>query len=145
MNKIDLVKLSSGFDDLDESAKYLSDDFQFTDSIGGPPFDKASWIGMGKLFQHSFPDIKEVTDDIREEGNQVMLTSHFEGTFTNDLDLSAVGMGVIPASGKMVIFPSSTNEVSFDGDKISRIHNTATGPDAGLSGFLKVLGEPASR
>jgi hypothetical protein len=140
-----LVKLGSGFDDLDKSAMYLSDDFQFTDSIGGPPFDKAGWIGMGKLFQRSFPDIKEVIDDIREEGDQVMLTSHFEGTFTNDLDLSVVGMGVIPASGKMVVFPSSTNEISFDGDKISKIHNTATGPDAGLSGLLVAMGVPVSQ
>jgi len=41
--------------------------------------------------------------------------------------------------GKAVTFPSSTIEVSLDGDKISRSHSFATGPDAGLEGFLKAL------
>jgi hypothetical protein len=145
MNKIDLVKSATGFDDMDKNAMYLSDDFQFTDSIGGPPYDKAGWIEMGKLLQHSFPDIEEAIDDIREEGDSVILISHFEGTFTNDLDLSAAGMGVIPASGKMVMFPSSTIKISFDGDQVSRIHNTDTGPEAGLPGLLKALGVTVSQ
>jgi hypothetical protein len=69
-----------------------------------------------------------------------MLTSHWEGTFVNDFDLSAMGLGVAPATGKAVVFPTSTIRISFDGDKISRIHDPATDPDAGPAGFFKALG-----
>jgi hypothetical protein len=140
MNKIDMVKATFSFDDFERSEQYLSDDFQGTDSVGGPAFDKAGWVGMGQMFKGSLPDIKVVIDDIREEGDSVMVTSHFTGTFTNDFDLTALGMGVIPANGEMVTFPSSTAEISFNGEKITRFHNTDTGPEAGLPGLMKALG-----
>ena len=145
MNKIDIAKVTYSFDDLEESNKYLSDDFQGTDEVGGPPFDKAGWIGMGQMFKNSFPDIKVVIEDIHEEGDSVMLTSHFTGTFTKDFDLSAMGMGVIPASGEAVKFPSSTSRISFNGDKVSRTHNLDTGPEAGFPGLLNAFGVPAGQ
>ncbi len=145
MNKIDMVKETYSFDDFDRSAKFLSDDFQGTDSVGGPSFDKAGWIGMGKMFKHSLPDIKVVIDEIHEEGDKVKVTSYFTGTFTNDFDLTEMGMGVISASGKTVTFPSSTAEVSFNGDKITRFHDTDTGPEAGLPGLMNALGVKATQ
>ena len=144
MNKIDLVKATYSFDNFEESNKNLSDDFQSTDAVGGPPFDKVGWIGMGQMFKNTFPDIKVIIEDIHEEGDSVMVTSRFTGTFTNDFDLSAMGMGVIPASGAMVEFPSSSSKISFDGDKISRIHDTDTGPEAGFPGLLQALGVKAA-
>ena len=140
MNKIDLVKKIYNFDNLDQRGQYLSDDFQGTDSVGGPAFDKAGWNGMGQMFKGSLPDIKVVIDDIREDGDHVQVKSHFTGTFTNDFDLSAMGMGVIPASGEFVEFPPSNTQVSFNGDKVSKFHSTDTGPDAGLPGLMKTLG-----
>ena len=144
MNKIDITKETYSFADFEKSNSHLSDDFKGTDAVGGPPFDKAGWIGMGQMFRNSFPDIEVVIEDIHEHGDKVMITSHFTGTFTNDFDLSAMGMGVVPASGEMVTFPSSTSEISFDGDKVSRTHNLETGPEAGFPGLLKALGVQAS-
>jgi hypothetical protein len=140
---MDIVKVVYSFDDFDRSANYLTDDFQGTDSVGGPTFDKAGWIGMGQMFKGSLPDIKNVIDDVREEGDSVTVTSHFTGTFTNDFDLSALGMGVIPASGEFVEFPSGTAQITFDGDQISKFHSTDTGPEAGLPGLMKALGADA--
>lgn len=145
MNKIEIVKASWNFKDLEGSSKYLAEDFQSTDSVGGPPFDKAGWMGMGQMLKNSFPDIKVVIEDIKEEGDRVMVTNYLTGTFTNDFDLSEMGMGVIPASGELVKFASSTSQISFDGDKISRNHNIDTGPDAGLPGMLKALGVKVSQ
>lgn len=143
MNKIDTVKAVYSFDNVEQNAKYLSDDFQGTDSVGGPAFDKAGWVGMGQMFKGSLPDIKIVIDDIHEEGDSVMVTSRIKGTFTNDFDLSSMGMGIIPATGKMVEFPASTTKVSFNGDRVSIFHNTETGPNAGLPGMMKALGADA--
>ena len=140
MNKVDIMKVVYSFDNFDESQKYLSEDFQGTDSVGGPTFDKAGWVGMGQMFKGSIPDIKVVIDDVQEGGDMLTVKSHFTGTFTNDFDLSAMGMGVIPASGEFVEFPPSTAEISFAGDKVTRFHNTETGPDAGLPGIMKALG-----
>lgn len=140
MDKVDIMKIVYSFENFDESAQYLAEDFQGTDSVGGPAFDKEGWIGMGQMFKGSMPDIKVVIDDIQEEGDMLKVKSHFTGTFTNDFDLSAMGMGVIPASGEFVEFPASTAEISFDGDKITRFHNTETGPEAGMPGMMKALG-----
>ncbi|NIO13348.1 MAG: hypothetical protein GTO31_05630, partial [Xanthomonadales bacterium] len=85
-------------------------------------------------------DIEYVIEDIREEGEGVRVVGRFAGTFTNDLDLSIMNLGVIPATGAPVDFPTSTSQVSFEGGKISRSHDTDTGPDAGVAGFLKALG-----
>ena len=143
MNKLDTVKIVYSFNDFNESRKYLSDDFQGTDSVGGPTFDKAGWTGMGQMFKGSLPDIKVVVDDIQENSDMLTVKSHFTGTFTNDFDLSTMDMGVIPTSGKFVEFPPSTAEISFNGDQITRFHNTETGPEAGLPGMMKALGAPA--
>ena len=145
MNKIDTAKTVFSFDNIDQNAKYLSDDFQGTDAVGGPTFDKAGWMGMGQMFKHSLPDIKVLIDDIHEESDSVVVTSRITGTFTNDFDLTQMGMGVVPASGEMVEFPASTTQISFNGDKVSKFHNTETGPGAGLPGMLKALGAKASQ
>jgi hypothetical protein len=139
MNKIELVKLANDWGNPDRNS-YYSDDFQWTDALGSPPMDKATWLAMGQLMESAFPDIATVIEDIREEGDDVVITSHWSGTFTNDFDLSALGVGVVPATRKAVVFPTSTVRISFDGDKISKVHDPRSGPDAGMAGFLKVLG-----
>ncbi len=139
MNKIELVKSAFDLNNGDRFSFY-SDDFQWTDSVGSPPMDKASFRAMAQPLQSAVPDLSLVIEDIREDGDNAVVTSHYAGTFTNDLDLSAVGMSAIPATGKAVVFPPQRDRVSFEGDKISEIHNLETGPDAGMPGFLKALG-----
>lgn len=73
-------------------------------------------------------------------GDKVMLTSHFTGTFSNDFELFAMGMGVVPASVKTATFPTSTSKISFDGDKVPGTYNLETGPEAGFPGLPIALG-----
>ena len=140
MNAVDIVR--SAFDYFGNPDRYslYSDDFQWTDSLGSPPMDKGAWVGMGQMMEASFPDIEYVIEDINEEGDTVKVVGHFVGTFTNDLDLSPMGMDVIPASGEKTTWPSNTDLITVEGKKITRIHNPGTGPDAGLAGFLKAIG-----
>jgi predicted ester cyclase len=139
MSRIDLVKAAFDLDRPDQYS-YYSDDFQFTDALGSPPQDRDTWIAMGQLMRSAFPDLSLVIEDIREEGDGVVVTSHFSGTFSNDMDLSPLGLGVVPATGKAVEFRPATNVVSFDNGKISELHDPNTGPDAGVAGFGKALG-----
>jgi predicted ester cyclase len=143
MNRIELVKTAFDLNNPNRYS-YLSDDFQWTDELGSPPMNRRTWLAMGDLMESAFPDISLIIEDIREEGDGVVVTSHFRGTFRNDLDLSPVGMGVVPATGKAVDFPSGTDLVSFDNGKISELHNRDAGPDAGMAGFLKAVGANGS-
>ena len=81
MNKIANVKAAFSFDDPERSMELISDDFQATDSVGSPPMDKAGWFGMGNMMKASFPDIDYVFDDIKLEGQDVLVFGSFKGTF----------------------------------------------------------------
>jgi hypothetical protein len=142
MNKIELVRKATDSTQWGKPAwqDYYTDDFQLTNAQGAPPSGRDENIAMGQLMLSAMPDIKTVIEDIREDGDDVVVTSHWQGTFLNDFDLSAMGMGVVPATGKAVVFPTSTVRISFKGDKISKIHDPATDPDAGPAGFFKALG-----
>ena len=139
MNKIEIARSAFTWDNPDKIS-HFSDDFQSTDALGSPPMDKSTWFAMGPLMESAIPDITYLIEDIRKEGDGVAITGRFSGTFTNDFDLSVMGMGVIPATGAAVDFPSSTLQLSFDGDKISRVHDPSIGQDAGMAGWLKALG-----
>jgi hypothetical protein len=140
MNKRELVIKAFGFADFEAVKSLFSDDFQFTDGSGGPALDKAAWFGMGATLIAAFPDMEEIFDEVKEDGEQLIVRDHWVGTFTNPLDLSAAGAGVIPPSGKKVVFPDSTVRVSFKGDQISSVDIINPGPDSGLAGIFKALG-----
>jgi hypothetical protein len=116
---------------------HLSDDFQFLDKDGNVTMDRAAYIGFGQLLLASFNDMKFLYSDLREEGEDVKVYSHWEGTFTGDLDLSAMGMGVIPASGKKIVWPESSSKWKIEGEKVVSIQDFSTG---GVGEFLAPLG-----
>jgi predicted ester cyclase len=123
---------------VETNKKYLSSDFQSLDKDGNVEMDKAAYIGMSQLLFGSFSDFKFVKNDVRADGDIVFVTGHFEGKHVGDLDFSAMGLGVIPASGKMVIWPETTVMFKFAGDKIVSIQ--PEGDTGGTAAFLKALG-----
>jgi hypothetical protein len=98
--------------------------------------DKESWLGMGNLLRASLPDIDYIFENIREQEDGVLVTGYFAGTFSNDFDLSFMGMGVIPASGKKIRWPSATSRVTIEDGQITRSH--ALSAD-GLAAFFEPL------
>lgn len=103
---------------IEATSKYFSDDFQGLDKDGNVISDKAANIGMTKVMMKAFADFKGVVHDISEENDSVILTFHWEGTHTGDFDLSAMGLGVIPASGKRFVTPQSQSRFMVQGDQI---------------------------
>jgi hypothetical protein len=118
------------------SETYLSDDFQNLDKDGNVLMDRAAYLGMGSLLFASFKDMKFVYSDIRDQGGDVVVRAHWEGTFTGDLDLSAMGMGVVPASGKKIVWPDFSSKWKVTGGKILSIQEI----DGGMEDFLAPLG-----
>ena len=123
---------------VEASEIYLSDEFQAIDQDGNAQMDKAAYIGFGQLLFASFKDFKYVYSDIRESGEGVLVTGHWEGTHTGDLDLSAMGMGVIPASGKKIVWPEESVEWKVEGDKVVSIKPQSNTGE--VEEFLKPLG-----
>ena len=98
--------------------EYFSDDYEGLDKDGNVLSDKAAYIGMTQLMINAFPDFKGVVHDLSEEDGDVIMTFHWEGTHTGDLDLSAMGLGVLPASGKKAATPVSKTRFMVEGGKI---------------------------
>lgn len=126
---------------MEAEATYLADDFKSLDKDGNVLMDKEAYIGMAHLLFAAFKDFKWVRSDLRQEGDSVIMSGHFEGTHTGDLDLSAVGMGVIPASGEMIVWPKTSVEYKVEGDKI--VTEEPYGDARGVEDFLAVLGVKA--
>ena len=110
MNKQDIIREAFT---VGNSGEHLADKFQFVDSIGSPPTNKEAWLGMAQFLTGALPDLYFTIESIKEDGEDFLLTGSFTGTFTNDLDLSAMDMGVIPATGKKVTWPSSSSRVQL--------------------------------
>ena len=123
---------------IEANMTYLSDDFQSFDKDGNVVANKEAQVGMTQLLVNSFKDFKSVVDDIREEGDSVIVSFHFEGTHTGDLDLSAMGMGVVPASGKYIVWPDAMTEFKIEGDKIAS--SRPYGDSGGIEAFFEGLG-----
>jgi len=118
--------------------KYFSDDFRNYDSDGSVVGDREAFIGQSVLVIAAFEDFKAVYSDIHEEGDSVIVTFHFEGKHTGDLDFSALGLGVIPASGKKIVWPETSTAFKIVGDKI--VSNKPYGDSGGIADFLEPLG-----
>jgi hypothetical protein len=86
----------------------------------------------------SFKDYGSVVTDLQEEDEFVISGGHFEGTHPGDLDLSAMGLGVVPAGGKKIIWLEARAKLTAEGDKIVRMEPYAGA--VGLQAFLAALG-----
>ena len=89
-----------------------------------------------------FGFVKALDDKLvfgHQHGDQVHVTYSITGTNTGDLDLSQVGMPVIPATGKSIQLEQDEAMVEFDGDKISAL-KIKQNPNTGISGTLAQLG-----
>jgi predicted ester cyclase len=123
---------------MEAGMKYLSEDFKNLNKDGSVQGDREAYVGMGTMLFSAIPDLKWVRTELRAEGDDTVVnTGHFEGTHTGDLDLSALGVGVVPASGKKIVWPDSSVVFKVKGDKIVSVQNTT---DDGTASFLAALG-----
>ena len=77
----------------------LTDDFQFSGPIP-KPVNREAWLTMSANLKTAFPDLNYRFIVIGTEGDVVKTTSQLSGTHTGPFDLTAMKMGVIPATDK---------------------------------------------
>jgi predicted ester cyclase len=124
--------------DLDTAASYLSDEFKFSGPVP-EPMNGMEWVGLTKSMYVAFPDINYNLKIVEVDGSTVRSTTQVTGTHTGDLDLTRMGMGVIPATGKSFSNPEEAGEAVVNGDKIVSLHISPS-ENSGLPGILKQLG-----
>lgn len=141
-SKLDIVKALVRGNSLETADKYLADDFKNLDREGNVVMDRAAYFGLATLMYAAFDDFNYVATNVRQEGDDILMTGHLEGRHVNDFDLSAMGLGVIPATGRKIVWPDSTDRVVVEGDKIVSLTNIDGGND--IETFLAPLREAES-
>ena len=124
--------------DLDKAASYLAEDFKFSGPVP-EPVGAAEYLGLSRAMRAGCPDLQYNFKITGVEGDTVKTTSQLTGTHTADLDLSGMGMSVIPASGMSFSNPLEHGEVTFEGGKVTSIYITPQ-EGGGLMGMLTQLG-----
>ena len=124
--------------DLEKVAGYLAEDFRFS----GPtpqPLGAREWLGMTQALRAAFPDIQYNLRILSVEGNKVATTTQMTGTHTGVLDLTPMGLGVIPPTGKSFSNPKEHGEAVIEGGKIVSIR-VESAEGGGLEGILRQIG-----
>ena len=124
--------------ELDEAKSMLTDDFQFSGPVPDP-VNGAIWLGMSASLKAAFPDLDYQFKVEGADGDTVNVSAQLKGTHTEDLNLTPMDMGVIPATNKSFANPREHGQVTVRGDKIAA---WAVEPieGGGLMGILDQLG-----
>ena len=122
-----------------EKAKsYLSNDFKFSGPVP-EPISGAEWIGLSAKLKAAFPDLNYQFKILSIDGDTANITAQLKGTHKGDLDLTAMHMGVIPATGKSFNAALEHGKVRVRDGKIISLANEPT-EGAGLMAILDQLG-----
>lgn len=124
--------------DIEACKALLAQDFKFS-GTGREPQNADEWMGNVMSMAVAFPDLNYNIQITGYEGNKVMGTTQLTGTHTGDWDLSAVGMGVIPASGKSFSNPKETGVMTIEDGKIVS-YEIASSEKGGIESVFAQLG-----
>ena len=124
--------------DFVKAKSLLTDDFQFSGPVP-EPINGEGWMGMSMNLKKAFPDLDYHFHVEGADGDAVKISAELKGTHSNDLDVTAMNMGVIPATKKSFANPHEHGTVTVKGDKVA---SWAVEPikGGGLMGILGQLG-----
>jgi predicted ester cyclase len=130
------MAMNSG--DWEKVASFLSEDFKFMGPVP-EPIGGMEWIGLSESLKRAFPDIRYNLRIDSIEGDVIRTTTQLSGTHTGDLDLTAMGFGVIPATGISFSNPEEEGDAVVRGDKVVSLHVKSV-EGSGLMGILQKIG-----
>lgn len=125
-------------EDMVKCKTFLSDGFTFS----GPtpePVGADQWMGIIMGMRAAFPDLNYNIKITGYEDNKVMTTTQLTGTHSKDWDLTAMGIGLIPATGKAFSNPKEEGLMTIENGKISSYFINSK-EESGIPGILKKLG-----
>jgi predicted ester cyclase len=141
MSNLDVAK--QAFDalekqDWDAASALMTDDFTFDGPVP-QPIDRDGFLGLSKAMAAAMPDWSYQAHDFAEDGDAVTCTVNVGGTHTETLDLAAMGITGVPASGKSARNPDEKITLTIRGDKVAKLHADVP-PDGGVAGVLTQIG-----
>ena len=87
--------------DFQKAQSFLSGDF-FADASLICMILSWPWMGLGETLKHAFPDLDYGLCIESVDGNVVRFSTEIHGTHTEDLALTMLTIGVIPATNKTI-------------------------------------------
>ena len=124
--------------DFKKAKSLLTDDFQFSGPVP-EPITGEQWLGMSGDLKVAFPNLDYHFAIAGADGNVVNISSQSTGTHSGSLDLTGMGMGVIPATGKSFSTARAPTKVTVRDEKVASWANQPT-EGAGLIAALSQLG-----
>src|SRR3990172_5392306 len=118
--------------DTTAAANFISADFTFSGPVP-QPISGGEWLAMQQNLTKAFPDWKFNQADLREEGGKVRGTVQITGTHKGELDLSALGMPNVPATGVAVKLPREEIYLAVSNGRFASL-NTPTTDGGGVMG-----------
>jgi len=116
----------------------LSNDFQFSGPVP-QPISGPAWMGMSASLKTAFPDLNYQFKTESVDGDTVHISAQLKGTHKGTLDLSAMGLGVIPPTNKTFAAALEHGESSVQDGKVKTWVMKST-EGAGLMAILGQLG-----
>lgn len=124
--------------EFEKAKSYLSSDFKFSGPVP-EPISGAEWMGMSANLKAAFPDLDYQFKIESVDGDTAHISAELKGTHKGDLDLTAMNMGVIPATGKTFKATHEHGVASLRDGKITAWAMERT-EGAGLMAILGQLG-----
>ena len=141
MTAIETVKALQGAiqsGNFERARTFLSDDFEFSGPVP-EPLSAEQWMGLSAILKTAFPNLDYHFRIESAEGNVVHMSAQLSGTHRGNLDLTAMGMGMIPSTGRSFSATREQSRVTLRGDKIVSCVGQPT-EGAGLLAVLSQLG-----
>ena len=131
-----MMALEAG--DFDAAADLMSDNFQFSGPVP-EPIGKEAYLGLISQMIAGFPDWSFNMCGFEADNDLVQFTVEITGTHTADLDLSPMGLPIIPATDIEIALPVEHPEITVEDGLITVFHSPVT-EGGGVTGILKALG-----
>ena len=126
------------------AAALLSDNFEFSGAVP-EPIGAQEWLGLHDALNAGAPDFSFNIDQVEPHGDVTHITVALSGTHTEELNLSAMGLPTVPATGKSFQLPSEEIAVTVEGGKVTSVVVPVV-EGGGVMGILSQLGiEPPPR
>jgi len=125
--------------DFEKAKTHLTDDFQLSGYFTRP-INAETWLGMSLSLKKALPNMEyHFRVESAQKGNVVVIVSDLKGTHQEELDLTSLNMGIIPATNRSVEAGCEHSRLTIQDDKISSwvVEPNKT---TGLMVFLNQLG-----
>ena len=116
----------------------LTDDFKFSGPVP-EPISREAWLKMSVSLRTAFPDLNYHFKVEGEDGDTVKISSGLTGTHKGNFDLTAMGMGVIPATNKFFTAQREHGQSIMQDGKVKTWEMQKT-EGAGVMAILDQLG-----